>query len=166
MRLTAPGLAAAALAGLLAATASFAPALADSAVNYCIDRCFSSFRPPPDCSYCTASRDACVKQCSKTAHSYGAIAYGATSGAWGTSYQWQTRAKAESVAMENCKAHGNDCEVQVWFEHNCGAVVTDDGDGIYWGLGDGEGLARKSALDKCAQAGGKGCEVQVATCSR
>ena len=69
-------------------------------VNSCIDQCFSSFRPPADCPACTGLRDQCLKQCSKVGPSYGAIAYGRTSGAWGSSYQWDSRAKAESTAMQ------------------------------------------------------------------
>jgi len=155
----------AAAVGLLMATASIAPAQADS-LNLCIDRCFNTFNPPSDCPTCTGERDRCVEECSKHAYSYGAIAYGPRSGAWGTSYRWQTKAKAESEAMAKCSEHGSDCEVMVWFEHLCGAVATGRDGKVSWGLGDGEGLARKNALDKCAQAGGKACKVQVSQCSR
>lgn len=165
MRFAAQWLIPAVLAGLLTATVSLAPAQADS-VNYCIDRCFSTFQPPADCPYCTGARDRCVQECSKTAYSYGAIAYGPTSGAWGTSYQWQSRAQAERQAMARCSERGKDCEVAVWFEHNCGAVATGGVGTVFWGLGDGVGQARANARDKCVQGGGKDCQVQVSICSR
>jgi len=98
--------------------------------------------------------------------SYGAIAYGRTSGAWGTSYQWTSQSKAESVAMQNCKEHGDDCEVMVWFKQQCGAVAAADGKDAFWGLGANEGQARAQAQRKCEDAGGKGCEIQAAQCSK
>ncbi len=98
--------------------------------------------------------------------SYGAIAYGRTSGAWGYSYRWESEAKAESVAMENCAQHGDDCEVMVWFERKCGAVASGEGGTAFWGLGDSDGQARADAQNKCVEGGGKDCEVQVSQCSR
>jgi hypothetical protein len=98
--------------------------------------------------------------------SYGAIAYGLTSGAWGTSYRWGSQAKAESSAMQQCAQHGTDCEVMVWFERKCGAVATAEGTTAYWGLGDTDGEARADAQKKCTEDGGKICEVQVSECSK
>jgi hypothetical protein len=100
------------------------------------------------------------------AHSYGAIAYGPTSGAWGYSHSWGSQAKAESVAKKNCAQHGNDCEVMVWFERKCGAVASGEDAAAFWGLGDSDGQARADAQNKCVQGSGKGCEVQVSQCSK
>ena len=97
---------------------------------------------------------------------YGAIAYGRTSMAWGYSDHWPSQSKAESVAKQNCAAHGSDCEIMVWYKNMCGAVASADGNGAYWGLGDGVGAARGAALSKCAKGGGKNCTIQVAECSR
>ena len=97
---------------------------------------------------------------------YGAIAYGRTSRAWGNSYHWDSRAKAESVAMSNCAQRAQDCEVMVWFEFKCGAVVSGAGTTAFWGLGDGIGAARGDALNKCKKAGSKVCDLQVSECSR
>jgi len=98
--------------------------------------------------------------------SYGAIAYGRSSGAWGYSYRWGSRAKAERVALQNCAQHGNDCEVMVWFDRKCGAVASGESETAFWGLGDSEGEARRDALRKCADDGRKSCEVQVSRCSK
>ena len=100
------------------------------------------------------------------AESYGAIAYGRTSRAYGFSYSWPSRAKAESVAMNNCGQHGDDCEVMVWFDRRCGAVAAGQGSTAWWGLGNSDGQARADALDKCANDGGEGCEIRVSQCSR
>jgi hypothetical protein len=134
--------------------------------NACIDQCFSTFSPSADCPDCTESRDECVAQCSKVGPSFGAIAYGRGSGAWGSSYQWDSREKAESTAMANCQKYAKDCEVMVWFSDQCGAVAAEDGGDAYWGLGDGEGAAREDAMNKCAKGGGRNCQVQASQCSR
>ncbi|MBV9551943.1 MAG: DUF4189 domain-containing protein [Alphaproteobacteria bacterium] len=99
------------------------------------------------------------------APSYGAIAYGRSSQAWGYSYRWSSRARAESEALKNCQDHGDDCEIMVWFEHKCGAVAAGDSD-AFWGLGGSEKLAEADAQGKCAAAGSNKCDVQVSRCSR
>jgi len=98
--------------------------------------------------------------------SFGAIAYGRTSRAWGYSYSWDSQAKAESVALQNCAQHGNDCEVMVWFDRKCGAVVAAEGASAFWGLGDSEAEARADAQTKCEQGGGKDCKVCAYQCSK
>ena len=97
---------------------------------------------------------------------YGAIAYGAQSGAYGDANNWDSQQQAEDTAMKNCSAHGDDCQVMVWFNDQCGAVATGDGIDPVWGLGDGEGAAREAAINKCTAAGGSNCTIQDATCSR
>jgi hypothetical protein len=98
---------------------------------------------------------------------FGAIAYDHDTGVFGYSYDWGDRAKAESVALQNCAdQNGKACEVMVWFDRKCGAVAAADNADVYWGLGDGEGAARENAQQKCASGGGKNCAVQVAQCSR
>lgn len=98
-------------------------------------------------------------------YSYGAIAYGRTSGAWGYSHKWGSQGKAESVAKEKCAENGDDCEVMVWFDRKCGAVVASEDLSAFWGLGGSEAQASADAKNKCATGGGKACEVQVSHCS-
>ncbi len=114
---------------------------------------------------CVVERQHCTETPPPPA--YGAIAYGRKSKAWGDSFDWDSQSKAESVALSNCKAHGGDCEVMVWFQHMCGAVVSGKGTSAYWAIGDGIGVARANALGKCTKdGGGKACTVQVSECSR
>jgi hypothetical protein len=103
---------------------------------------------------------------SAPAPSFGAIAYGRTSRAWGHSFHWGSQAKAESVAMQNCAKRGDDCEVMVWFKRKCGAVASGEGTSAFWGLGNSDGQARAEAKNKCVSDSGKDCEVQVSACSR
>lgn len=97
---------------------------------------------------------------------YGAIAYGRKSGAWGYSDHWDSEAKAERVALGNCQQNGDDCEVMVWYQNECGAVASAKGDAAYWGLGDGAGAANQNALANCRKDGGKDCNIEVSECSR
>jgi Domain of unknown function (DUF4189) len=97
--------------------------------------------------------------------SYGAIAYGRTSKAWGYSHNWGSQAKAESVATQNCAQHGDDCEVMVWFDRRCGAVAAGGGTAAFWGLGNSDGQAQADARNKCLKGGGKACEVKISQCS-
>jgi hypothetical protein len=108
----------------------------------------------------------CTPGLSALPPSYGAIAYGRKSRAWGHSYHWGSQAKAESLAMQNCAKHGDDCEIMVWFKRKCGAVVSAEGSVAYWGLGDSEAQARAEAQSQCVKEGGKNCEVEVSQCSK
>jgi hypothetical protein len=97
---------------------------------------------------------------------YGAIAYDRKSGAWGYSYNWDTRQQAENNALANCKKNSRNCEVMVWYQRECGAVVSAAGNNAYWGTGDGTGAAGQNALASCRKDGGKDCKIEVEQCSR
>jgi hypothetical protein len=97
---------------------------------------------------------------------YGAIAYGGRSTAYGYSYGWANRERAERVAMHNCGEHGNDCTIVVTFEHACGAVATNSESMMFGGVGDDEREARERARRQCMANRGRDCEVRVAQCSR
>lgn len=107
----------------------------------------------------------CPSHSSGPTNSFGAIAYGRGSRAYGYSYSWGSRQKAENVAMGNCKPHGNDCEVMVWFQRKCGAVSWGGGSTAYWGLGGSIAQAQADAQNKCAQDGRRDCQIQVSRCS-
>jgi hypothetical protein len=97
---------------------------------------------------------------------YGAIAYGRTKQAYGASYRWGNRAKAEGNALQRCRKYGDDCEVMVWFMNKCGAVaVRVDTKVGYWGLGNSEDEARSVARQECAKDHGQRCEVLVSQCA-
>ena len=155
------GMAATAFGILLALTAG-APTRVQA---YCPNECK---RWDPKQGYCIEYGPVgagCASPSAPT-RSYGAIAYGPTSGAWGTSYHWGSEAKAESSAMKTCAEHGDDCEVEVWFDRKCGAVAAAAGHIAFWGLGDSEDLARADAKNKCEQGGGKACRIQASQCSK
>jgi len=92
-------------------------------------------------------------------------AYSRTTGAFGYSYKWGSRSQAESAAMQNCAQHAKDCQVTVWYNHECGAVAADQGPTAFWGTGNTVSQARTAAQNECTKGGRKGCAVQVSQCS-
>lgn len=116
---------------------------------------------------CVEYEHTCTSGPSVPQVSFGAIAYGKTSGAWGYSYGWNSRAKAEAVAMQNCAQNGHDCESIVWFDRKCGAVAArGDRKYVYWGLGNNARTAQNVALNECRKDRGPSCAVKVSQCSR
>jgi hypothetical protein len=116
---------------------------------------------------CSEYTTSCSGTPSAPGPSYGAIAYGRKSGAYGYSYSWDSEAKAESVATQNCAKNASDCEVMVWFERKCGAVAArSDSSVAYWGLGNNDSEARSVAISQCTKDNGRQCEVKVSRCSK
>ncbi|MCL8385794.1 DUF4189 domain-containing protein [Xanthobacter aminoxidans] len=100
---------------------------------------------------------------------YGAIAVSdSDKGAlrWGKSYGYDSRARAEAVAVQFCKAGGlPGCKVRVWFTNACAVLVT-TGDGDWWAYWRGSlSAARRAALADCQQDAKGGCTVKEAFCS-
>jgi hypothetical protein len=147
------------LIGLAAMLASGAPAWA---IERCTTSCDQSFG-----GNCVTRRTHCENDSSAPTVTYGAIAFGRKSQAFGYSHGWDSQAKAESVAMQNCGKHGTDCEVMVWFERKCGAVaVRSNSTAVYWGLGNSAAEAQRIAMDQCTKNNGQQCEVKVSHCSK
>jgi hypothetical protein len=152
------------MAGILAAFLGASLAMIISAqaqVQNCTTTCDEY-----DQGECVVERHSCTEE-PPPSPNFGAIAYGRHSGAWGYSYNWDTQKEAEENALAQCKKNdGPDCEVMVWYQRECGAVASADGDKAYWGIGDGGGAAGANALASCKKDGGKNCDIQVEKCSR
>jgi Domain of unknown function (DUF4189) len=158
----AKGLALAVAVGLALALSAAAPASA-MCLNNCIVNCNTSDSTCLD--ICEEQYQQCQEQEQQHQRpSYGAIAYGPTSGAWGTSYQWGSKAEAERTALKKCGKP--DCKAVIWFDRRCGAVAADDATGDYgYDSGASKGAAEASARRYCARQGGKSCKVVVSACS-
>ena len=116
---------------------------------------------------CVEYRQSCTTPEAPPRPSFGAIAYGRSDGSWGSSYHWGSQQKAEKVAIDTCAKQGaKDCEVQVWFDRRCGAIVAGEDRIIVWGVDETEGGARGDAQKKCASAGNKACQMLASACSR
>src|SRR5262249_10938408 len=144
-----------------------------SAINQCIDACFSGF----SCAYneaqggsqmdCESGRDRCVKQCSENINgrdpdpppvkgAYGAIAYDKTTGAWGLSDRSQDRKSAEASAIKYCSKRGKDCGIVESFANACSAVASGTGNRLGWAVSDNPKQAGLDAIKKCGDNGSSG----------
>jgi len=94
---------------------------------------------------------------------YGAIAYSASTGGYGTSFGNATRKEAEAEALEGCSKHGEGCQVAVWVENGCAALAADDQAG--WGeWADDLETAKSKALAACNRESNK-CNLVVSDCT-
>lgn len=92
------------------------------------------------------------------ADNYGAIAT-SSSGAYGYSYDYPTRAQAERRALQECGQAG--CRVRVWFRNACGAVARDRSN-LGWAWASTREQAEAQAVSKC---GTGACEVVAWACT-
>jgi hypothetical protein len=134
------------------------------AQNQCIDRCFSNFSPMQN-GGSTELRNECLSQCKGPSVSYGAIAYGAKSAAYGYSYSKGNMADALHTAMTNCQQHGGDCKIVVSFSSGCAAVAAVESKGVYSvGQGGSQAQSQSKAMSVCTSAHGRGCQIEAWTC--
>jgi hypothetical protein len=106
--------------------------------------------------------DCYIDQCNRKI--YGAIAYGAKSGAFGWSNDLGDAQSAENQALNNCSANGDDCQVTVDFWNSCAAVAASRAT-VAYGLGDNRGQAEGDAVAACEKDGGAQCEVKAWACT-
>jgi len=106
--------------------------------------------------------DCYINECNRK--TYGAIAYGAKSGAYGWSHDFDDPQSAENEALISCRVNGDDCQVVVDFWNTCAAVAADQ-DYVAYGLGETRGVAESEALAACQKDGGTQCAVQAWGCT-
>ena len=93
---------------------------------------------------------------------YGAIAYSSSTGRYGYSYDFGSRAEAENYAISKCGR--SDCVVKVWFRNACGALAVGRRGALGWGWAGSRGQAEGRALSEC-QSRASGCNVRVWSCT-
>jgi hypothetical protein len=99
-----------------------------------------------------------------TAQAAGALAIGTCNGD-GWSYRWPTIAKAESVAMANCTAKGDKCQVVVTMIRECGAFAISGTCGARgWAVARSRASAESAALAQCRSYGGTACALRAWVC--
>ncbi len=80
---------------------------------------------------------------------FGAIAFSPQSGAHGYSFNAGTRAQAERVALDNCRAHGRGCRVLVYFQNACGSLAVGRGNGYGFAWAGNRAQAESRAMREC-----------------
>jgi hypothetical protein len=109
--------------------------------------------------------DCYISECSRSGTRYGAIAYGAKSGAAGWAYDFDDGDSAERFALSKCGEHGEDCRAVVTFSNACAAVAA-AGEGFAAATGPTQDDAQGRALAACRKkSGGTTCEIQAWSCS-
>jgi uncharacterized protein DUF4189 len=150
---------------VIAATAPLGMAHAD-----CVDDCERTYGGcgGPEQNECLERLQQCYRlQCNKPTVSYGAIAYGAKSTAYGYSFDERSSRDADRKALANCQPNGNDCKVVTSISNSCAAVAAIESKGVFsTGSGGTEESAESSALKSCERDHGKGCEIEVWTCAK
>ena len=100
------------------------------------------------------------------ADSYGAIAYGPKSSAWGNSYGERSAEDAKQKALAFCARNGDDCQVVASFSNTCGAVAVVDATGAtFVATSSKRGTAETQAKHRCTQKNGSGCRVAASICA-
>jgi hypothetical protein len=150
-----------ALALVLASMVGAAPAGAD-----CLSECFASMQcDVRNQTQCDFERRACSLKCARERTvSFGAIAYGERSRAFGYSFDQGDAARAERVALTNCRKNGDDCKVVSSFSNACAAVAAGGKGRFAAAEAKTRDQAETEALAACGRGDGK-CEVEVWSCS-
>jgi len=94
---------------------------------------------------------------------YGAIAYSQSTGSYGFSYDYDSRAAAEAQARENCDDRG--CTVVLWFVNACGALATGNGHAYGTGWASSRGEAESIAMSNCKDEASGGCSISCWACT-
>lgn len=98
-----------------------------------------------------------------SADNFGAIAFSKSTGAYGFSYDHQSRRDAEAGAMNECRSRSRGCAVAIWFKNACGSVATGpNGWGSAWA--GSRGNAEQAALVNCSKHT-RNCKVLAWTCT-
>jgi hypothetical protein len=157
--------------GLYALFAAATPAPA-RAQETCYDYCTNMCPAGDGRSECT---DNCSIRCSPggdldetwspDSAPYGALAYGAQSGAYGWAHNRSSADEADQVALSKCAQHGQDCKIVVRVTHSCAAVAAGSNGTVAAGTGSTQDQAQDNALTACRGDGGQSCDIQVWTCS-
>jgi hypothetical protein len=94
---------------------------------------------------------------------YGAIAYSSSTGNWGYSYDYGSRAQAENSALRRCGR--DDCEIKVWFKNSCGAMAKASNGALGWSYAaSSRAEAESLALSEC-EARGSNCRIVCWACT-
>ncbi|HLJ19846.1 MAG TPA: DUF4189 domain-containing protein [Stellaceae bacterium] len=100
------------------------------------------------------------------ADSYGAIAYGPKSSAWGSASGEGTAEAAQQKAVSFCARHADDCRVVATFSNSCGAVAVVEATGAtFLATNEKRGTAENQARLACTQKNPSGCRVAASICA-
>jgi Domain of unknown function (DUF4189) len=143
-------------------TAALAPARAD-----CVSQC-SMITPQVWPNDWESRKMSCLQSCGNQPAriSYGALAYGVQSTAWGYSYGKGSVAEAAREALSGCKPNGDDCKVVYDFHNTCAALAAVESKGVFASAyAPSKAGAEAAAMADCKRQYGNDCAVEVSACS-
>ncbi len=94
---------------------------------------------------------------------FGAVATG-SNGAYGYSYNYNSRRAAETAALDYCSDNGSNSRVHLWVKNACGAVAKGGGY-VGWAWNVDEDAAYDNAIEACYDAGGSNCKFVAGACT-
>lgn len=96
---------------------------------------------------------------------WGAIAIDGPNSALGVSAQQGSKKRAESIALETCKADGGkNCKIKLAYYNQCASVISGDAS-IFVQSAETRDEAVSDGLDRCRRAGDTGCSEHYSGCS-
>jgi serine/threonine-protein kinase len=99
--------------------------------------------------------------------SYGAIAYGPKTSAWGNAYGETSAEDANKKALSFCARRAADCEVVASFSNTCAAVAVSQATSeTFVATNEKRGSAESQALRACTQRNSSGCRVAASICAQ
>ncbi|MCC7271999.1 MAG: DUF4189 domain-containing protein [Alphaproteobacteria bacterium] len=98
------------------------------------------------------------------ADGWGAIAFSAQTGAWGYSFDHDSRGRADRVALGHCGRRAPDCRIVTSFVNACGALAV-QGRTAAGGTGKSRAEAEAASLAACRATAGGGCAVTAWACN-
>jgi hypothetical protein len=148
---------------------SMQPALAD-----CVADCQASTYCGGGSYECAQLQNECYRrECnsdnepSTSGHdgSYGAIAYGEDSRAYGLADISPDKESAGKSAMGYCSKYGNDCEIVESFSNSCASIAENPEGFVGWSENEDRQKAMEEALEECNdKTGNKNCRVALTNC--
>ncbi len=128
--------------------------------NTCNTTCKNEITAPQG----PAAASAATAPAVKNAGTFGAVAHGAKSGAWGVSKPSADQTSAAQDALGFCRQHGADCAVVAVITKECVAVATGANNIVAWSKGATPAKARGKAQAACIKKSGDSCNVAFSGC--
>ncbi len=97
--------------------------------------------------------------------SWGAIATSPSSGAWGSSFNYDSGDAARDRAQSECAKFAWDCRVSATFQNTCVTVARGANNAFGWAWGFTPAERAQRAIQECTNQGGSNCDILTRFCT-
>jgi hypothetical protein len=139
-----------------------------SIMNYCNNEADVRENLYPVLSYNDVATLQHVYHNGETQNTFAAIAWSASTGAYGTSWRWVNQEAADNTALGNCEQFGKrpgDCKVMAWARNACAAFAVGKNKAYGWAWNTDPDAAKTTAMNYCQQYDSD-CHILAAVCSQ